>query len=144
MWETGEAPDECETQAGFTLIEMLVILAIIALISGIMFPSVERALQRQELVAAKLSVEGALRATRAAAIRGGGTVRFDTTPDRRAIRYAGTVEELPKSATITVSDRGIAFFPDGSTSGGEVILLDRSGVVRWAVRSTTGAIERRQ
>jgi general secretion pathway protein H len=145
MSETGEAPGGCETHAaGFTLIEMLVILAIVALISGILFPSVERALQRQDFAAAKLRVEGALRAARAAAIRGGDTVRFDATRDRRTLRYAGAVERLPDSAAITVSGEGIAFFPDGSTTGGEVVLANRSQTVRWAVRSATGAIERRQ
>ena len=129
--------------AGFTLIEMLVILAIVALISGILFPSVERALQRQDFAAAKMRVEGALRAARAAAIRGGDAVRLDATRDRRALRYASTFDRLPDTATVNVSDKGIAFFPDGSTSGGEVVLADGSRTVRWVIRSATGAIERR-
>src|ERR1700741_3062673 len=55
-------------ERGFTLIEMLVVLAILGLVAAIGYPAVDRALAGRHFAQAVASVEGQLHAARASAI----------------------------------------------------------------------------
>ncbi len=114
---------------GFTLIEMLVVLAIVALIASLEFPAIERAFGRERFRTASALVESRLHAARAAAIGQARVTRFD----------AG---ELPQGVALDAPRAGIVFYPDGSANGGELALTEGPRRFRLAVDGATGRIAR--
>ncbi len=122
------------TERGFTLIEMLVVLAILALVSSLAFPAVERAFARERFRAAGADLELRLHTARATAIAQNAVARFDPGP-------------LPQGLALTGPSDGIVFYPDGSASGGQIALGAASSAggprqFRLAVDGATGRIAR--
>ena len=95
---------------GFTLIEMLVILAIAGLIASLAFPAVERGFTRQAFEGAAAQLDGALRSARADALRTGRPVVVVLPKD------------LPAGITIAAPERPLIFYADGSSSGAALAL----------------------
>ncbi|RIA46320.1 general secretion pathway protein H [Hephaestia caeni] len=143
MWGAGKKScSRYRAQAGFTLLEALVILAILALIAGVAFPAVGSALRYQAFADGATRFEASLRGARAQALRRGAAVRFLVSPDRRAFALGDAVDRLPDELRGVAPDGGVTFFPDGTATGGEVAVVDRVRERRWRVRATTGEIER--
>jgi general secretion pathway protein H len=120
--------------AGFTLIEMMVCLVILALVIGLLPPLLGRARDSAALAEAAQSVVTALRETRNEAITTGRAERFAidlATGTFRAGR--GKTQSLPSGirlSLVTTADEqlndrsgAILFFPDGSSTGGRLSLL---------------------
>ena len=128
--------------SGFTLLEMLVIVAILSLVTGIIFPSLDRAMRRQDFANSCARLELALRTARAVAIRSDVPVRFKVSADGHGFSYGAVSERLPDTTKLTGPDRDIAFFADGSAMGGTIAIADRGLMRRWSVRPSTGAIGR--
>lgn len=120
---------------GFTLVEMLVILAILTLMAWIVFPSIDKTMQRQTFLDSARRVELGLRAARAAAIAGDAPVRFVAAPDGHGFRYGDRQDRLPDGVVLAAPGRGIAFFADGGSTGGTVDLSDTRR--RWRIRIDT-------
>jgi general secretion pathway protein H len=116
-------------EAGFTLIEMLVVLAVLALVSGIAFPAIDRALAARQFELAASGIEAALHQTRARAIAGGVATAF--RPD---VTAGDVAIDLPRG--------GIVFFPDGSANGGVVSIVSGARKLRFPVDGATGEIGR--
>ena len=122
-------------ERGFTLIEMLVVLAVLALISSLAFPAVERAFARERFRAAGADLEMRLHAARDTAITRGQVTRFDPGAVPQGLALAG-----PRT--------GIVFYPDGSATGGQLVLGAVAGEgtaprqFRLAVDGATGRIVR--
>lgn len=145
MSEAGDLADArslCER--GFTLFEVLVIIAILSLIAGIAFPAIERAMRKQAFVEAATRFEVALYAARADALQRGRMVRFSISPDHRGYGFNGSFDHLPEAVVADSSEGSIAFFGDGTSDGGRIGLSDKRWERRWVVQRTTGAIERVQ
>ena len=119
-------------QEGFTLLEMLVILGILGLIAGIGFPALDKALKGAAFHAAAARVELALRQRQAGAVRLGRPQAL-TAAELRAI--ADGPDPRARSATLRVEapQGGLLFFPDGTSRGGEVVLMDGRRQLRFAV-----------
>ena len=128
-------------ERGFTLLEALVVLAVVALASGIAFPAVERLWRWQDFAGASARVELLLHQARAAAIKRGVRTMLRVAPDRHGIGM-DEVERLPDSVLVDLPSAGMTFFPDGSASGGDVIVTGGQRARRWRVQQATGAIER--
>ncbi len=123
---------------GFTLFELLVVMLILALVAAASLPTISGRLAAvQERTAARDLASG-LRQTRGAAIAGNREMALAI--DTEAHTYAmegGPVRELPASVELSLytaeTERigraagRIRFFPDGSSTGGEVTLDARSG-----------------
>lgn len=129
-------------QAGFTLIEVLVTLAIAGLIGSIAFPSLDRALRRQAFLDASMRIEAALRSARADAVGGGRAVRLRLARDGHGLTDGDAVESLPDDLALRMPIDGLAFFPDGSARGGELTLAGAGMARRWRVVGGTGGVER--
>jgi prepilin-type N-terminal cleavage/methylation domain-containing protein len=99
---------------GFTLIEMLVTLAVAGLIAGIAFPRVQNGMTAMEFrMGAGQVVEG-LRSARAEAIRTGEPVALAIEGRTLAIGNSDPVA-LPASVTVTAGqDAPVTFYPDGT------------------------------
>jgi general secretion pathway protein H len=121
-------------EAGFTLIEMLVVLTIAALIVGLALPRLTGAEEKATLRTAAHQVAAALRTTRSLAMTSGRAEAFVIDTANGAFRAGPTASpgQLPRGvrlALVTVTaDRDsasqgrIQFFADGSSTGGGVLL----------------------
>ena len=120
-------------RAGFTLVEMLVVLALLALVMAIAPPLLGARQGEAQLAAAARELAAALRETRSLALRDGRTEVFVIDAAAGAFRAGpGAVRHLaPGLALAAVSgDRqapqpigAIRFFADGSSTGGTLLLL---------------------
>lgn len=107
------ATGKTEAQAGFTLIETLVVLAVIALISSLAFPAIDRALNGE-----RLRAEVGRTAEQMHAARNGAIARSEDVPFQ------------PGEATegfSVIAEEPLVFHGDGSASGGPVLIRARSG-----------------
>lgn len=113
--------------AGFTLVELLVVLAILAVAFAIVTPSVTRAIGAvgPSSVADDLAV--ALREARATAVVSASPIRF--TLDATARRWKAGEREGSWPSGIAVqmeaapqSEGAIVFYPDGAASGGRLVV----------------------
>ena len=122
-----------QRRGGFTLLEMLVVLALIALLAGLSTQLVRPAAPRLRLEAAARGLCAALRATRARAIATNeeATLIFDL--ERKAYVSPSVRETfIPAEARVQVSvasgqrdlreNAGLVFYPSGGSTGGDIIL----------------------
>jgi prepilin-type N-terminal cleavage/methylation domain-containing protein len=89
---------------GYTLLELTLVLAIIVVVAGLSFPSIEGMLSHYKATAAADTVRGAWTSTRSAAIDDGRAYRFAVIPGKGNFRIA------PDDPTYW---SGGAAFPDG-------------------------------
>lgn len=122
MSATGKAK-----KTGFTLIEMLVVLAVLGLITGIAFPAVERASAQQRYRLATSEVESALRNARATAVARDAETSFVPPP-------------VPEDIVVTTTRGGIRFYEDGSANGGSVAVAMGQRRSQFGVDAVTGLI----
>lgn len=134
MSEVGEG-------AGFTLIEMLVVLAITALVTAIAFPALDRAMRGQAFEGAADAIELGLRQARADAVARGRPVRFAMGADRRSVVVGGGTIAIPIGTVVTLPTQGLAFFGDGTSNGGRIDLVGAGRQRRLVVDPGSGAVE---
>ena len=127
-------------EAGFTLIESLVVLAVVGLLSALAFPSVDRARTAIMARAARAEQTRILLAARANALRYDRPFVLEAMPRGAGISVApekaGNQAEAPAAAgvlpsaaitSIEITPRRIVFYPDGSSSGGSIRLTTADG-----------------
>lgn len=120
---------------GFTLIEILVVLAIVAAVSAVVGPAAWRALQNAELRGAEADVQAALAALPMAAFAQGRPLVVD------ADALAGRVPSLPAGCRINLPN-ALRYAPNGMTPGGTVHLACDGTVVAFDVAAVTGEVSR--
>ena len=115
---------------GFTLIEMLVVLAILGLIGGLAFPRLQQASQMQAFRTAGSTLSAMLREARARALRTGTPIRV--------LGGAARPADIPPPMTVAAPPGGIVFYGDGSSTGGTAVLEAASGRLRYDIEPATG------
>ncbi|MBY0380402.1 MAG: prepilin-type N-terminal cleavage/methylation domain-containing protein [Xanthobacteraceae bacterium] len=142
-----------EAQHGFTLLEMVCVLAIIAMLAAVLLPFIPRQTSRSRLQAYALQTATLLKADRNAAIRHQGEVSTLVDAGTRLIQSGATTEMiripsdvhfealLPQTCRHHASLSTISFFANGMSCGGviELTRLDTGYEVR--VNWLTGRIE---
>ncbi|CAG8871117.1 hypothetical protein PS627_04297 [Pseudomonas fluorescens] len=135
-------------RSGFTLIEMLVVIVLIALAAGLMATGIAQGLQASRDRQAVREMVYALRQTRSQAVLNNAPsmLHFDLaghwygSPGQPRRSWPGTVQV--RLVTAKRLGSAVAFYPDGSSSGGHLLLIrgDRqwridigwlTGDVRW-------------
>jgi general secretion pathway protein H len=141
------------SEAGFTLIEMLVVLVMLALTATFAMPLLSGKSESLRLQMASSELASAFRLTRSAAILRNIETSLMIDVDRRTFRST-VVPQRPFAAEIEAkltfasgigsapSDGGFQFFPDGSSTGGNVTLSLRGRQTRLCVDWLTGEVRR--
>jgi general secretion pathway protein H len=128
-------------EAGFTLIEALVVLAIVALLTGLAFPTIDRARVAIAAQAARSEMGSILMAARAGPQRLSRPFVLEANPTGADLmldhRETGVSGQIPGQASlqafrgethIEMTPKRILFFPDGSSTGGSIRLTTGDGV----------------
>lgn len=141
-------------QRGFTLVEMLAILAALALVAALSTPLLRPPSDGLVLQRAAREMAAALRATRARAILRNGETDF-VIDLARNVYFASDLPEtkLPADTTLTLvvaklersaaeaardARQAVRFYPDGTSSGAEIELKLRRATAAVKVNWLTG------
>jgi general secretion pathway protein H len=137
-------------EAGFTLIEMLVIVAILALTVTLALPLVSGGSDGLRLQTAARELAAAIRMTRSAAIMRNAETSLMIDVERRTFKstvvppraFAPDIEAKLTfaSAIRSGSSGGFQFFADGSSTGGDVTLSLRGKQTKLCVDWLTGEV----
>ena len=134
---------------GFTVLEMLVVLAILAMMSALALPAFRRVPDAVVLKTATGEILSALKSTRATAIARNTQTTFVFDKERRTFLPSGapavtlppTVQMEMKTADFKEAGSGsrrILFFPDGSSTGGDMRLTIGSRSMAICISWLTG------
>ena len=140
---------------GFTLIEIVVAISLIAVVLGFVAMASSGRLQRAALSHAGQDLVAALRYTRGQAIVSGDEQRLEVDVEKQTYHAPKRKEiELPRGLKLSVltaaqeqiseTSAAIRFFPDGSSTGGRVRLT--AGERKWDVEVAwlTGEVRLRE
>jgi len=121
---------------GFTFVEMMVVLAIVALGAALAVPAIDAGLDAREVRRAARQIAATMNYCRREAVATGALRRMRISPDDNRIEAddGSRWAVLTERALIERIDGGwdagfgkydLAFFPNGSTSGAEVVVVSR-------------------
>jgi general secretion pathway protein H len=140
-------------QQGFTLLEMVCVLAIIALLAAVLLPVIPRETSRSRLQAYALQAAALLKMDRDAAIRRHINVATLVDAGDRAIRSGvsqATIRVpadvrfdavLPQTCQRQAALSTIRFFSDGTSCGGTIVLTRFDAGYEVRVNWLTGRVE---
>lgn len=138
---------------GFTLIEMMIVIAISAIVLATLVPNFTPAIERAKLHASSRDIVSALRHCRGYAMIKGEDALFELNTIAHTYRISGRKKlynipdsiELGLFTTSTETlDEGtgrIRFFPDGSATGGRVTLIGKNQTLVVDINWLTGEIK---
>lgn len=140
-------------QTGFSLLEMVCAMALIAIIAAVLLPTAPRNTSRARLQAYALETATLLKSDRNAAIRAGADVSTLVDAPSRAIRSGATSQTiripddvrfdalLPRTCQQRAVLSTISFFADGMSCGGAITLARLDMAYEIRVNWLTGRIE---
>jgi prepilin-type N-terminal cleavage/methylation domain-containing protein len=142
MSEAGNRrPRDCAPcgAGGFTLLEMMVTVAVMALVAAIVAPNMVRSLDFLELHETTRLLQADLRVMRATAIRTGQKVDLEATNHGREYDWIGGSRILPPTITMTMPGP-IVVYPDGSVQPATVDLSAHGRHFQVYVDAINGAV----
>ena len=149
---THQTPEARTREAGFTLLEMIAAVTLIALAVSVVMPRIGVSRQTMKLRAAAVELSSSLKITRAAALAtntdavlvidtarrnyaASGAVKSKTIP-----REIGLTFETPVAESADTSHGGFRFRPDGTASGGRISLRSGADAASISIDWLTGAV----
>ncbi|HEX4553697.1 MAG TPA: prepilin-type N-terminal cleavage/methylation domain-containing protein [Xanthobacteraceae bacterium] len=142
-----------KAEAGFTLLEMVCVIAIVAMLSAVLLPNFSGATSRPRLEAYAVQTASLLKADRTAAMRRRVAVATQVEASERWLRSGATgrvlrvPDDVSFSAILPVrcNDRPalstISFFATGMSCGGTIVLSRLGAGYEIRVNWLTGGIE---
>jgi type II secretion system protein H len=130
--------------AGFTLIEALVVVALTGMLAALMFPNLQRMLGALSLRQTATVLASNVQMARAEAIRIGSPVMVSVAEDGRSYGW-GAQAPTPAPEDVRLAAEGgqpIIFYGDASTSGGAIIVERQGRRILVGVDPATGAVFR--
>src|ERR1700676_1087996 len=149
-WLAQKMSDEAER--GFTLLEMVCVLAVIAMLAAVLLPLIPHQTSRSRLQAYALQTATLLKADRNAAIRHQAEVATLVDTGTRSIRSGATSETigipdgvrfdalLPQTCRQHAALSTISFFANGMSCGGSIALTRLDNGYEGCVNRVTGRI----
>ncbi|AKS40867.1 GspH/FimT family pseudopilin [Wenzhouxiangella marina] len=136
------APGLSDRASGFSLLELILVMAMVGLLFTVVTVSVSRSLTGAEIRAAASDLLAGLRHTRGQAIIQRQQQVFIVDAEARTWQAAGREPvQIPEGMDITINTArseltgeragGIRFYPDGASTGGSVVLT--AGEREWHV-----------
>ena len=136
---------------GFTLLELILVLAIAAIAAAVAVPNLQPAMVNAQLRAATQDVASALRHTRGQALSLGREAEFVLNVNRHFYRVVGRSKPYPLPDSVKLSlftadflqsegQGSIVFYPDGSATGGRITLKGAGKIRLVDVNWLTGAV----
>lgn len=142
-------------QSGFTLVELIAVIVLIAIVMGLVTLSFTKSFSGAKIHAASHDLIAALRYTRGQAIVRGKEQALELDTSKNQYKAPGRrVVQLPKNmhlgmltaqSELTSETSGrIRFFPDGASTGGHISVL--MGDIEWRINVDwlTGAVTREE
>jgi general secretion pathway protein H len=138
---------------GFTLLEVVCIVAILSIIAAILLPAIPRGTPRARIEAYALEAASLLKADRSAAMRRGIAIATEVDAVSRSIRSgaSGRIVRVPNDvvfdATLAARCNGrtagntIGFFASGMSCGGTIALTRQGAGYQVRVNWLTGGVE---
>jgi general secretion pathway protein H len=138
---------------GFTLLEMVCILAIIAMLAAVLLPNIPRDTSRPRLEAYAVETASMLKADRTAAVRHRVQIATQIDAGARSLRSGSTGKILrvpddvvfdailPNRCNERPAFSTISFFPTGASCGGTIMLSRLGAGYEIRVNWLTGGIE---
>ncbi|HEY6025237.1 MAG TPA: prepilin-type N-terminal cleavage/methylation domain-containing protein [Pseudolabrys sp.] len=145
--------DGSASQDGFTLLEIVCVVAIVALLAAILLPKIPAGTSRPRLEAYAIETASLLAADRRAAIRRNVRISTDVDALARLVRSGATgrvvhvpgdvVFEavLPKRCNSRPAFSTIGFLPSGMSCGGSITLTRSGASYEIRVNWLTGGVE---
>jgi general secretion pathway protein H len=142
-----------QAQRGFTLLEMVCVLAIVGMLAAVLLPLVPRQTSRSRLQAYALQMATLLKTDRNAAIRRGTDVATLVDAPARSLRSGASRETvrvpddvqfqalLPQTCRQRAVLSAIDFFANGMSCGGTISLTRLDTAFEIRVNWLTGRIE---
>lgn len=142
-----------DDEAGFTLIEIVCVLAIIGLLAALIFPQFPKTTTRTRLGGYALETAALLKADRYAAMRTGTPVATTLSAANRTVRSGatGAIVQLPADVAFDAilakrcgarqTGSTIDFFPSGMSCGGMIALAREGAGFQIRVNWLTGGVE---
>lgn len=132
-------------EAGFTLLEALVVVTIAASVSALIFPSLQRTLTALSLRQSASVFTARLRGARGQAMREARPVAVAAAADGASYGWTGArAQPLPGAVRLaTAGGKPLVFYPDGSSSGGTAVVAGGARRIPVTVDAATGAVTAR-
>ena len=126
-------------EAGVTLLEALVVIAIVALIAGLISPNMRTSLDVLSLRQSAAVLQADLRVAHATAMRTDNPVTVKPLPGGHGYDWIGGTKHLPETITLAMS-APVTFMPDGSLMPADISIAAGKRRIPIAIDATTGAI----
>jgi general secretion pathway protein H len=145
--------DGDSVQDGFTLLEIVCVLAIVALLAAVLLPRIPVGTSRPRLEAYAIETAALLSADRNAAIRRHTQISTDVNASARSVRSAATGRTvrvpsdvvfdaiLPRLCNNRQSFSTITFLPSGMSCGGSIVFTRLGASYEIRVNWLTGGVE---
>lgn len=140
-------------QSGFSLLELMAVISILALAAVIALPHITTSRQDTAFRAAVLNVATTLKATRTQAITTSRATHFvwDGARRRYGLEGAGTLKTLPPGMSVRVSRAGashglttlparLRFLPDGTATPSRIVISSARRTASIGVQAMTGNV----
>lgn len=130
---------------GFTLLELLVVLTLLVLLAAAWPLAGSRLLPAQALRNEAASLYATVRLARSDALVHDSSTVVTVLDDGRGYRYGTTDHRLSSGVRLTLDPAGsgtLTFFPDGSSTGGHLILRSGARASEVTVGPLTGRVQR--
>ena len=146
-------PTDCCGERGFTMLEMVCVLAIVAILAGMLIPILPRGTSRIVLESYAIATAALLKADHDAAIRGSTQVATQIDAASRLVRSGATdrVVHIPDDVQFDAllapycshypTRSAIRFFSSGMSCGGAITLTRLGFVYQIHVNWLTGRVD---